>query len=70
MGDTESCSSRAVDFAPSQSRKRRQKVEVYHQVLCRLKETNEEETRQPGFEDELWTHFCRLPNRYSNLALH
>ncbi|XP_031265450.1 serine/threonine-protein kinase STY46-like [Pistacia vera] len=65
MGDAESCSSRAVDFAPSQSRKQRQKVEVYHEVLCRLKETNEQETRQPGFEDELWTHFYRLPNRYA-----
>ncbi|KAJ0085298.1 hypothetical protein Patl1_09466 [Pistacia atlantica] len=65
MGDAESCSSRAVDFALSQSRKQRQKVEVYHEVLCRLKETNEQETRQPGFEDELWTHFYRLPNRYA-----
>lgn len=70
MGDAESCSSRAVDFSPSQCRKQRQKVEVYEEVLCRLKETNEQETRQPGFEDELWTHFYRLPKRYSNLALH
>lgn len=70
MGDAESCSSRAVDFSPIQCRKQRQKVEVYEEVLCRLKETNEQETRQPGFEDELWTHFYRLPKRYSNLALH
>ncbi|XP_044480260.1 serine/threonine-protein kinase STY46-like isoform X2 [Mangifera indica] len=67
MADTESCSSRAVDFAPSQSRKlqTRNKVEVYQEVLCRLKETNEQETRKPGFEDELWTHFHRLPKRYA-----
>lgn len=67
MADTESCSSRAVDFAPSQSRKlqTRNKVEVYQEVLCRLKETNEQETRKPGFEDELWTHFHRLPKRSS-----
>ncbi|XP_044511950.1 serine/threonine-protein kinase STY46-like isoform X2 [Mangifera indica] len=65
MGDAESCSSRAVDFSPSQCRKQRQKVEVYEEVLCSLKETNEQETRQPGFEDELWTHFYRLPKRYA-----
>lgn len=65
MGDTESCSSRAVEFVPSQSRKQRLKVEVYNEILCRLKELNEEETKQPYFEDELWAHFYRLPNRYS-----
>ncbi|KAJ4702200.1 putative Protein kinase [Melia azedarach] len=65
MGDTESCSSRAVEFVPSQSRKQRLKVEVYNEILCRLKELNEEETKQPYFEDELWAHFYRLPNRYA-----
>ncbi|KAL5778292.1 hypothetical protein ACOSP7_011218 [Xanthoceras sorbifolium] len=65
MGDTESCSSRAVDYLPRQNRKHKQKVEVYNQVLCRLREFNEEETRRPGFEDELWNHFYRLTDRYA-----
>ncbi|XP_039049150.1 serine/threonine-protein kinase STY46-like [Hibiscus syriacus] len=65
MGDTESCSSRAVDFAPSQRRKQRQKVEVYNEVLCRLTDLNIEESTFPSFEDELWVHFSRLPTRYA-----
>ncbi|XP_015575658.1 serine/threonine-protein kinase STY46 isoform X3 [Ricinus communis] len=65
MGDAESCSSRAVDFVPSQSRKQRQTVDVYNEVLCRLKDSNDEATKLPGFEDELWTHFHRLPTRYA-----
>ncbi|XP_057987575.1 serine/threonine-protein kinase STY46 isoform X1 [Hevea brasiliensis] len=65
MGDTESCSSRAVDFLPNQSRNQRQKIEVYNEVLCRLKDSNDEDARLPGFEDELWAHFNRLPTRYA-----
>ncbi|XVF63602.1 hypothetical protein PTKIN_Ptkin09bG0099700 [Pterospermum kingtungense] len=65
MADTESCSSRAADFAPSQSRKQRQKVEVYSEVLCRLRHLNIEEATYPVFEDELWAHFSRLPARYA-----
>ncbi|KAJ8772678.1 hypothetical protein K2173_027855 [Erythroxylum novogranatense] len=65
MGDTESCSSRAVDFVASQSRSQRQKIEVYNEVFCRLKESDEEEASLPGFEDELWAHFYRLPTRYA-----
>ncbi|EOY15151.1 hypothetical protein QUC31_000393 [Theobroma cacao] len=65
MGDTESCSSRAVDFAPCQSRKQRQKVEVFNEVLCRLRDLNIEEASFPAFEDELWAHFSRLPARYA-----
>ncbi|XP_065880826.1 serine/threonine-protein kinase STY46-like isoform X2 [Euphorbia lathyris] len=65
MGDTESCSSRAVSFLPSLRRRQRQKVEVFNEVLCRLKESNHEESNLPGFEDELWNHFSRLPTRYS-----
>ncbi|XVE56227.1 hypothetical protein DITRI_Ditri03aG0221000 [Diplodiscus trichospermus] len=65
MADTESCSSRAVDFAPSQSRKQRQKIEVYNEVLCRLRDFNIEEASFPAFEDELWAHFSRLPTRYA-----
>ncbi|ESR48508.1 hypothetical protein CICLE_v10000919mg [Citrus x clementina] len=67
MGDTESCSSRAVDFvwSESKSRKQRVKVQVYNEILFRLKQSNEEETRQPYFEDDLWAHFYRLPSRYA-----
>jgi serine/threonine-protein kinase TNNI3K len=60
MGDTESCSSRAVDFVP---RNQRQKLDVFNDVLCHLKESNDKEATRPGFENELWTHFCRLPAR-------
>ncbi|KAB2082329.1 hypothetical protein ES319_A05G190700v1 [Gossypium barbadense] len=65
MADTESCSSRAVDFAPSQRRKQREKIEVYNEVLCRLRDLNIEESTFPAFEDELWAHFSRLPTRYA-----
>ncbi|XP_021641347.2 serine/threonine-protein kinase STY46 isoform X2 [Hevea brasiliensis] len=65
MGDAESCSSRAVDFVPSQCRNQRQTFEVYNEVLRRLRDSNDEEARLPGFEDRLWAHFCRLPTRYA-----
>ncbi|KAK8678343.1 hypothetical protein V6N13_143847 [Hibiscus sabdariffa] len=65
MGDTESCSSRAVDFAPTQRREQRQKIEVYNGVLCRLRDLNIEDSTFPAFEDELWAHFSRLPTRYA-----
>ncbi|XP_041018900.1 serine/threonine-protein kinase STY17-like isoform X2 [Juglans microcarpa x Juglans regia] len=63
--DTESCSSRAVDFAPTHSRSRRLKVIAYDQVLHLLKDSNFAEANLPGFEDELWMHFHRLPPRYA-----
>ncbi|CAL5383402.1 unnamed protein product [Camellia sinensis] len=63
MEDTESCSSRASESVPT--RKRRQKVEVYHEIVRRLRDSNNEEASQPGFEDELWAHFNRLPIRYA-----
>ncbi|XP_050211541.1 serine/threonine-protein kinase STY46-like isoform X2 [Mercurialis annua] len=65
MGDTESCSSRPADFVQSRSRNRRQRVEVYNEVICRLRDSNHEESKLPGFEDELWAHFHRLPTRYA-----
>ncbi|XAR61597.1 Dual-specificity kinase [Bertholletia excelsa] len=65
MGDTESCSSRASESLQTRSRKRRQKVEVYHEIVRRLRDSNHEEASQPGFEDELWAHFSRLPIRYA-----
>lgn len=64
MGDSESCSSRASEWSPIQSRKKRQKIEVYYEVLRRLRELNGEEALSPEFEAELWSHFSMLPLRY------
>ncbi|XP_030950836.1 serine/threonine-protein kinase STY46-like isoform X2 [Quercus lobata] len=75
MEDTES-SSRVLDFTRTQSqsqsqiqsrfsREQRQKIEVYNEVLHRLKHLNVAETNLPGFEDELWAHFHGLPVRYA-----
>lgn len=63
MGDSDSCSSRASESFSG--RKRRQKLEVYREVVQRLKESEIEEAGRPGFEDELWNHFTRLPLRYA-----
>ncbi|PIA56746.1 hypothetical protein AQUCO_00700834v1 [Aquilegia coerulea] len=65
MDDTESCSSRAMESSPTHPRQLRQKLEVYNDVLRRLKDSDIEEANLPGFDDELWTHFARLPARYA-----
>ncbi|KAJ9189494.1 hypothetical protein P3X46_000779 [Hevea brasiliensis] len=77
MEDNESCGSRVNDtttssstsLSPSpslvQGRQQRQKLEVYNEVLRRLKQSNNEEANRPGFDDELWAHFHRLPTRYA-----
>ncbi|KAL2522291.1 ACT-like protein tyrosine kinase family protein [Forsythia ovata] len=65
MGDTESCSSRASEWSPIQSRKKRQKIEVYYEVLRRLRDLNSEEAFSPEFEAELWAHFSMLPLSYA-----
>ncbi|KAH0755799.1 hypothetical protein KY290_026069 [Solanum tuberosum] len=52
MEDTESCGSRVVDSA----RRTAGNTE---------KESNNDEAQQPGFDDELWAHFNRLPTRYA-----
>lgn len=64
MGDTESCSSRVFSSGWNQNRKQRQKIEVYNEVLSRLRELNFPDAVVPGFEDELWAHFYCLPTRY------
>ncbi|XVF00828.1 hypothetical protein REPUB_Repub04eG0035700 [Reevesia pubescens] len=64
-GDKESCGSKANDASPFHSRQQRQKLDVYNEMLRRLRESNNEETNRPGFEDELLTHFNRLPTRYA-----
>ncbi|KAK4562109.1 hypothetical protein RGQ29_004820 [Quercus rubra] len=78
MEDNESCGSRPNDpsslYSPalspspslqSQTRQQRQKLEVYNEVLRRLKDSNNDEALQPGFDDQLWSHFNRLPTRYA-----
>lgn len=65
MDDTESCSSRPADDFSAQTWRQKQKVGVYDEVLRRLRLSHEAETCLPGFEDELWTHFHRLPSRYA-----
>ncbi|KAM0055159.1 putative dual-specificity kinase TKL-Pl-4 family [Helianthus debilis subsp. tardiflorus] len=64
MEDTESCGSRAVE-SPQKSKQRRQKLEVYNDVLTRLYDMRHEDTQQVDFEDQLWIHFNRLPARYA-----
>uniref|UniRef100_A0A1D1Z628 non-specific serine/threonine protein kinase n=1 Tax=Anthurium amnicola TaxID=1678845 RepID=A0A1D1Z628_9ARAE len=63
MEDNESCSSRAVDSLPTHSRQQRHKLDIFNEVLRRLKDC--EDGRRPGFDDELWSHFNRLPARYA-----
>ncbi|KAM3199767.1 serine/threonine-protein kinase STY46 isoform X1 [Capsicum annuum] len=66
MEDAVSCSSRGFsELSRNHTRKRREKVEVFQEVLRRLRELNDEEVNQPGFEDELWAHFTKLPLRYA-----
>jgi len=65
MGDTESCCNiKVVSSEWNQNGKQKQKIEVYLKVLSRLRELNVPETMAPGFEDDLWAHFCCLPTRY------
>ncbi|XP_058191043.1 serine/threonine-protein kinase STY46 [Rhododendron vialii] len=65
MEDNESCGSRVVESSPGSYRQERRKLEVYNEVLRRLKESNNQEAQEPGFDDELWAHFTRLPTRYA-----
>lgn len=66
MEDTESCSSTGSESNSTQNRKFRQKkTEVYQEVLQIMKDCKREELSEPGFEDELWNHFNRLPIRYA-----
>nr|GFA92786.1 serine/threonine-protein kinase STY46-like isoform X1 [Tanacetum cinerariifolium] len=43
-----------------------QKLQVYNEILQRLKEAGNEEAIEPGFDDDLLAHFNRLPNRYAH----
>lgn len=63
--DNESCGSRVVESSAGNYRQERRKLEVYNEVLRRLKDSNNQEAQEPGFDDELWAHFTRLPTRYA-----
>ncbi|XP_054824278.1 serine/threonine-protein kinase STY17-like isoform X2 [Prosopis cineraria] len=64
--DLESCGSRACVQSPqAHPRQHRKKLEVYNEVLRRTQESNYEEANVPGFDDQLWLHFNRLPARYA-----
>ncbi|XP_074591011.1 serine/threonine-protein kinase STY46-like isoform X2 [Curcuma longa] len=72
---TESCGSwAAADSSPVHSRQKlqqqqqqqqRHKLDVYNEVLRRLREAGLPEVLAPSFEDGLWNHFNRLPARYA-----
>ncbi|KAI4350242.1 hypothetical protein L6164_004715 [Bauhinia variegata] len=63
MEDNESCGSRVHNTAST--RQPSKKLEVYNEVLRRLKVSKDPEAMQPGFDNELWAHFNRLPTRYA-----
>ncbi|KAA3474519.1 tyrosine-protein kinase SRK2-like isoform X2 [Gossypium australe] len=64
--DAESCGSRAVDsLIHVNPRHHRQKLDVFHQVLNRIRHSNYAEANLPGFDNHLWLHFNRLPARYA-----
>ncbi|KAK6924548.1 ACT domain [Dillenia turbinata] len=65
MEDIESCGSRTVESTVNHNTQHRQKLEVYNEVLWRLQDSNNAEAKLPGFDDQLWVHFNRLPARYA-----
>ncbi|KAF7809614.1 serine/threonine-protein kinase STY17 isoform X1 [Senna tora] len=62
--DTESSASGVMQLKKVPPRQNRQKLEVYNEVLRRVQESDYEEANVPGFDDQLWLHFKRLPARY------
>ncbi|KAL1190194.1 Serine/threonine-protein kinase STY46 [Cardamine amara subsp. amara] len=70
MEGSESCGSRVIcDILPTsqvaKDRRERMKMEVFDEVLRRLRQSGIQDTDRPDFEDELWSHFNRLPARYA-----
>nr|POE70317.1 serine/threonine-protein kinase sty17 [Quercus suber] len=63
--DNESCGSRPVQSPQRQSRQQKQKLEVYNEVLSRIRDLNCEEANLLGFDDQLWLHFNRFTSRYA-----
>ncbi|CAH9098473.1 unnamed protein product [Cuscuta epithymum] len=65
IDDNESCGSHAVEPpSPKHSSQHGQRFEVFSEVLSRLRDLNFDDVKLPGFEDQLWLHFNRLPARY------
>ncbi|XP_062193928.1 serine/threonine-protein kinase STY46-like isoform X1 [Phragmites australis] len=58
-------SSSSAAQARKQQQQHRHKLEVYTEVLQRLHDSGMPEARAPGFDEELWNHFNRLPARYA-----
>lgn len=56
---------RGGESSPTHPRHQRRKLEAYNEILRRLKECGSEAVNAPGFEDELLSHFNRLPPRYA-----
>ncbi|KAG9147490.1 hypothetical protein Leryth_007295 [Lithospermum erythrorhizon] len=56
-------SSRVLELGSNKQHSK--KLEVYNEVLRRLKESNHVDANEPGFDDHLWAHFNRLPTRYA-----
>lgn len=73
MEENESCGSTGCGVAdssvPANTRHHAKKVEVYNEVLRRLKDLNNHDAQLPGFDDQLWAHFNRLPTRYLYISL-
>ncbi|XP_059656422.1 serine/threonine-protein kinase STY8-like [Cornus florida] len=71
LEDSESCSGRAVDSQSSSKPKHRngpdreRRLQVFDDVLNRLRDIDHVEANLPGFEDQLLLHFNRLPSRYA-----
>ncbi|XP_019165195.1 PREDICTED: serine/threonine-protein kinase STY46 isoform X1 [Ipomoea nil] len=65
MEDNGSCGSRVVESMPANTWQQRRKLEVYNEVLRRLKDSSNQEAQLHGFDDQLWAHFNRLPTRYA-----
>ncbi|KAH0893826.1 hypothetical protein HID58_056255 [Brassica napus] len=70
MEDNESCGSRGIsDILPTSQaaidRRERMKMEVFDEVISRLRQSDTIDTDLPGFVDDLWAHFNRLPARYA-----
>ncbi|KAF8109536.1 hypothetical protein N665_0094s0008 [Sinapis alba] len=46
-------------------RRERMKLEVFDEVILRLRQSDIIDTDLPGFVEDLWAHFNRLPARYA-----
>ncbi|XP_057511523.1 serine/threonine-protein kinase STY17-like isoform X2 [Actinidia eriantha] len=54
-----------MESLSAHSRRQRRMLEDYNEVLRILKVSNNQEAKEPGFDDQLWAHFDRFQIRYS-----